>query len=583
MEKKSQSFNWLTFLDNNILLILSTFLIAFIPLYPKLPLFDLIEGYIVRVRLEDFLIAFSLLIYLIQVARKKVTINTPLTIIIFVYIIVGFLSTLSGIFITQTIPTTQVHLLKSFLHFGRYIEYFSLFFLLFGAIKSKKDVQIISTTFVSTLLLVCIYGLGQKYLYWPVYSTMNREFSKGIVLYLTEHARVQSTFAGHYDMAAYLVIILPLILAFLFQVKLKVGVRIILWISYILGLLMMMLSASRTSLAGLVIGLYATIFIASLLKEKMSEKVGFFIKQSLTTGIIFITLFIFFGSSMSERLLQVVENYPQVVALNTKLNDAKEYVITQINFNKFIGVEIKKPENGLTTEQAEILVSSDTRPSPIKPSDVYVDVPDQIKVATISAQGDRSFIIIEVPRTYSENALKHGLSMAIRLDTLWPQAINGFYANPLLGTGYATLTKSEVNQFTEADSTDNNFLRTLGETGFLGFLSFYGSIIIALITCKKIIFDKLDNDNFKKLFAIGFIGATIGLLINAVFIDVFAASKVAYTYWAITGVMLAYAGLNKITPTPINKVNGEDRESALGKKVKTKKRRNTRKNKFLNT
>ncbi|MBP7843128.1 hypothetical protein KA017_03935, partial [Candidatus Woesebacteria bacterium] len=304
MLKNEKSTSWLKILDENILLILSTFLLAFIPLYPKIPLFDLIEGYIVRVRFEDMLIAFSMLVYFIQLVRKKITLNTPLTRVIFIYIVVGFLSTVSGIFITQTIPTTQVHLLKSFLHFFRYIEYFSLFFLVTAAIKTKKDVKIMTSTIVVTLLLIGIYGLGQKYLYWPVYSTMNREFSKGIVLYLTEHARVQSTFAGHYDMAAYLVIILPLILAFMLQKKLQPQIKFILWISYVLGLLLMMLSASRTSLAGLVVGLFLVIFLSSLLKKNWSEKISAFLSQSLYNGITFTILFTLFGSNMAERLLQ---------------------------------------------------------------------------------------------------------------------------------------------------------------------------------------------------------------------------------------------------------------------------------------
>ena len=564
-----KSTSWLKFLDEKILLILSTFLLAFIPLYPKIPLFDLIEGYIVRVRLEDMLIAFCMLVYFIQLIRKKITLNTPLTKIIFMYILVGFLSTVSGIFITQTIPTTQVHLLKSFFHFFRYIEYFSLFFLVTSAIKTKRDIKIMTSALVVTLLLVGIYGLGQKYLYWPVYSTMNREFSKGIVLYLTEHARVQSTFAGHYDMAAYLVIILPLILAFMLQKKFKTQIKFILWTSYVLGLLLMILSASRTSLAGLVVGLFLVIFLSSLLKKNWSEKISAFLSQSLYNGITFTILFALFGSNMAERLLQVVNKYSQVIAITQGIENTKTYMYEQLKMGEYVDIEIKKPEHAISTEQAEVLVNSDTRPTPIKPSDVYTDVPDQIKIATVSATGEKSYIILEVPRTYSENALKHGLSMAIRLDTLWPQALAGFYKNPLLGSGYATLTKASVDEFTEADSTDNNFLRTLGETGLLGFMSFYGSILIALVTCKKILMDKLESDASKKLFAIGFIGSTIGLLINATFIDVFAASKVAYTYWSITGILLAYSPL-KTMPVQM-------------KQTIQQKRKQTKKNNFANT
>ena len=62
-----------------------------------------------------------------------------------------------------------------------------------------------------TAFAVAIYGFGQKYLYWPAFSTMNREFSKGMRLYLTPESRVMSTFGGHYDYGAYLMMTLTLL------------------------------------------------------------------------------------------------------------------------------------------------------------------------------------------------------------------------------------------------------------------------------------------------------------------------------------------------------------------------------------
>jgi hypothetical protein len=61
----------LAWLDANIIELWAGFLLAFLPLYPKWPLFDILPGYIVRVRLEDFVVAFSLLLVLVQVARHK--------------------------------------------------------------------------------------------------------------------------------------------------------------------------------------------------------------------------------------------------------------------------------------------------------------------------------------------------------------------------------------------------------------------------------------------------------------------------------------------------------------------------------
>jgi hypothetical protein len=556
------------FIDKNILLILSSILVISIPLYPKLPLFDIIPGYIVRVRLEDFLILFTFIVLLVQVIRKKAALKTPLTKIILAYAVIGLLSTLSGIFITKTIPATFVHLSKSFLHYLRYLEYFSLFFIFNAAIKSKKDLKIIGATSVFSFLMVGLYGLGQKYLYWPVYSTMNREFSKGIRLYLTEHARVQSTFGGHYDMAAYLVILVPIIFLLTQDLTKKIH-RLLLWITFAIGIWLMVMSASRTSFIALIAGLAVTIILRSIKEKTTSKKISFFLKKSLVTGTLILVIFSSFGDAISERLFQTLSTYPAVShtynQISESVKNGKEFInqkLAQADKNNIIPeIIIEKPENGLSTDQAAVLVSSDTRPTPLKPSDVFVDVPNKIKVATISATGEETFIIIEAPRTYSDNALKHGLSLAIRLDTLWPQALKGFYKNPLLGTGYATLTKSQVNEFTEADSTDNNFLRTLGEIGILGFITFYGAIIIAMIQAYKLAFSKIKINNLKVLFAIAFIGSSIGLLINALFIDVFAASKVALTFWSLTGVLFALTNIK------------EPKKKKTKIKIKTRKRR----------
>ncbi len=568
--------NLIKFLDKNILLILSCILLIFIPLYPKLPLFDIIPGYIVRVRIEDFIILFSILVLFIQALRKKVTLKTPLTKIILAYSIVGLLSVLSGIFITKTIPMTSVHLLKSFLHYLRYLEYFSLFFVFNAAVKSRKDLKVLIYTAVSSFLMVGIYGLGQKYLYWPVYSTMNREFSKGIRLYLTDHARVQSTFGGHYDMAAYLVILLPIVLMIALSLKNKLT-KIFLWFTFTLGLWLMVTGAARTSFAAGIVGIFITILIRSLKEKSTAEKIKFFISKSLITGSLVLIIFSSFGDDIKERLLQSLNSYPlfaqNYAALTDKIVSSKNFVAMKFDGSNFSNIKIEKPENGLSVEEAAILVASDTRPTPLKPSDVFVDVPDKIRIATMSATGEMTTIIIEAPRTYSDNALKYGLSLAIRLDTLWPQAINAFYKNPVLGTGYATLTKSVVDEFTEADSTDNNFLRTLGEIGLLGFITFYGAIVLAIIEAYRIAFKKsLDiyskNLNLKTLLAIAFIGSSIGLLINATFIDVFAASKVAQTFWSITGILFALENIKDIKKKPV-----------VIKKIRTK----SKQGKFKNT
>jgi hypothetical protein len=239
-----------------------------------------------------------------------------------------------------------------------------------------------------------------------------------------------------------------------------------------------------------------------------------------------------FGDDMRERFEQILRAYPEVFSVyeNTQKMAIQQTADLNDYFKKLR--EGKKPENGVAFDNT--LTPTDQLPVSVRPVDVYVDVPDQ--VAVIDENDEVTYV--EQPRTWSANALKYGLSLAIRLDELWPNAIKGFMRNPLFGSGFATLNKKEFLQFTEAESTDNNFLRTLGETGLLGFVTFYGAVTVLLVILY--INQKDSKDQQLKTANLAFIAASIGLLLNASYIDVFASSKVAFTYWALAGAILAY-------------------------------------------
>ncbi len=524
----------LTFIDQRLLFFASLFLLIFIPLYPKLPLLDLIPGYIVRLRLEDICVGLVTLFYLIQVYRKKLTLNNPLSKWVFAYVAVAFLSIISGMFIIRTIPLETLHFAKSFLHLLRYIEYFSLLFILYASVKTEKDLKIVIYTLAITLLLVCIYGYGQKYFYWPVFSTMNREFSKGMVLYLTEHARVQSTFAGHYDLAAFLVLVLPIfyVLGFTSQ---KRGEKIFFKILHIIGLWLLVTSASRTSFAAYGLAIFLSIVLVAWQEKKLLKRFWQIFHRGVTFSLLLFLMIVFFGGDMHDRFVQVLRAYPKVY---DTYQEGYKFGQQQL---KYLGEEYKviatwvklrghPPDNGIGVDE-NILTETDERPIATRPVDVYVDVPIEV----VETDSDGNDVIVEKDRTWSENAMKYGLSLAIRLDELWPNAIRGFQTNPLLGSAYATLNKKDFYHFTEAESTDNNFLRTLGETGLLGFITFYGIFVLIFYLLKS---NKHASPWLKSL-NLAFFAASIGLLANALYIDVFASSKVAFTYWALAGAILA--------------------------------------------
>ncbi len=496
----------LTWLDIHSLFVLSAFLLVFIPLFPKIPIFDLLPGYIVRARPEDILIALTAVIWIKDVIKKRFKFQTTYFWMVVLYTISGTISILLGTILIQSIPAQPLHVGKSGLHLFRYLEYFALFFFTYSSIKTEKQLKIILVLLTVTVLGVVFYGFGQEYLHFPLYSTMNREYSKGVTLYLQEGARPQSTFAGHYDLATYLVIVLPIVFSlalntlhidfkkFKSTFKQKSNyISIFLHAVHILGAWMLVTSGSKTALLAYVVGILVVLL-------HYLQRLGN-LKQQLKWGSIAFTII--------------------TISLILFLN-----FFAQTTRDKFISLF-------KTT-----FSSSDT---PIElnaiPDDLVGDGIAFKQVVVKNEDGTERKEWIEEKSTWSQNALKYGLSMGIRLDTLWPNALKGFVNNPLFGNGYATLVSvSNPGEYSTAESTDNNFLRTIGETGIFGFIIFYGFILIISLEVYK---QKSSTSPIVQALRIGFLGSVLGILINATYIDVFAASKVAYTFWAFAGITIA--------------------------------------------
>lgn len=546
------------------------FLLAFIPLYPKIPLFSPIEQYIVRVRFEDIFVLLAGCWWLWLIFKKQLSWKSPISLGIIGYIGVGLLSTISAILITQTVPIEVLHIAKTALHWLRYIEYFSLFFMFYGVVKQVKQIQQIMVWLALIVIATSVYGFGQKYFYWPVYSTMNREFSKGLRLYLTPHARVQSTFAGHYDLAAFLVILLPILVSA--KQALSGWRKNTVNLAFLLGLWLLVVSASRMPFAASLVGVSLAIFISGWLKQSWAERFKFWLKEFLITYLAVFLILYYFGSELIDRLSFVLSNPSIGIELDIRqeIDNFAKLAHLPTGEDLAASLDFSKPptENALSTEAAlqelvnragepseqTIASGSDQPPiavdpraltasgSALQPKDVFVNVPEPIETEVTLSDGSVVKQIVQRQRVYSQCALEKELSLCIRLESLWPWALQGFYANPVLGTGYATLNKADVNDFTIAESTDNNYLRTLGETGALGFLTFYGVVAVAIYHLTKSWSSK--NEVLRALF-VGMVAACIGLLLNASYIDVFVASKVAFTFWALMGIALAASKIAK--------------------------------------
>lgn len=418
---------------------LAAILIA-VPLYPKFP-FIRVPGTYVSVRLEDLLLLVLTIIFaayffkeLPRLLRKRLEFS------IATFIFIGLVSLLSGVFLTQTVAP-----LLGILNWLRRIEYFVPFVmgLLYVKRYGAEDLEFFLKVILITILVAFIYGVGQKYFTWPVIITQNEEYAKGVALRWVPGSHINSTFAGHYDLATFLVFFLPSMISFFFLLK-GFWTKLSLGGATMAGLWLLANAVSRISIVSYLLAISAALII--LKKYKALAAV-------LLASLIF---FVLSGALLSR--------YRQIFSV---ILAAEEGTLPQ------------------RMNQANI-------PKP-----------------TVSVFEDRS--------------------MSIRLNVEWPRATRALKKNPLLGTGYSSITLA----------TDNDFLRLLGEVGLLGFGAFI-SLLVNLGRLIKNILPKLGSlATFERGFVAAYIGGLVGVFVNSLFIDIFEASKFAIVFWLITGLFVS--------------------------------------------
>ncbi len=457
----------------NILKVVLLILLVFIPLYPKFPLTG-VEGTYVAIRIDDVVVGSAVFLWFLFQLKNRLPIMKDRVFRLFLlYWLVGLTANLSALAITDLID-----LKLAFLHWLRRIEYMSLFLVVRDALKTKTDLSEAIAAIWLALVGVFIYGMGQKYWGWPVISTMNEEFSKGILLYLDKWTRISSTFAGHYDLAAWLMMVLSLSPAVFFWVKKRWGQFLII-ISFFLGFHLLILTASRISFVAYLIGISATLV--------WLRKYWWIIP--------IVGLSLFWGVQSRELNARLAVSFKSVPAIGTRISQKIA----------LLGRPTEKP--ALPT------------PTPLKkptPTPKRVNQPRQPPPKPKKIKEIRTW------PTPEEAAVAAVRSSNIRFKVEWPRATRAFLKNPLLGTGYSSLGLA----------TDNDYLRLLGETGLLGFLSF---LLIIFHLLKEFCLVSWQKRQGWPL-AAGFVGAIIGFLANAIFIDVFEASKVAFYFWMLMGI-----------------------------------------------
>ncbi len=438
---------------NNIIKYTVAAIIIAVPLFPKFP-FIAVKGTFVAIRLEDLLLAFSSFLVIYAVFPKIHTVfKDKLNMSILIYIISGVISLFSAIYVLHS-----VNPLLGLLHLIRRIEYFVPFFLGYEAIRrDRKNLIFFIKIILIVLVFVFIYGYGQKSFGWPVIITQNEEYSKGVALRYMPGGHINSTFAGHYDLASYLILVLPMIYSAIFLLKNNIN-KLLLSVPFLMGMWLLVNTASRISLVSFLFSACLSLI---------------FVKRIKAVPLLIVITIIF--ASYSTNLIARYQRIIEVIDLK----------FSQINYS--ISPVFAAEENDVLPKRKVEILS----PTPVP---VFED-----------------------------------RSANIRLNVEWPRALRAFSKNPLLGTGYSSITLA----------TDNDYLRLLGEVGIFGFVAF---ILLILRIIINLLYKYPFSKTFKGIelaYIAGISAAIPGVLINSFFIDIFEASKFAISFWLFIGILIS--------------------------------------------
>jgi hypothetical protein len=332
---------------------------------------------------------------------------------------------------------------------------------------------------------------------------MNEEFAKGIPLRLPPTARLPSTFGGHYDLAAFIVLTIPILVTFIFAAK-KIWQKIIFLILSLGSLSMLLLTESRTSFLVYLIGISATLI--------------WYKKKWWIVPVILLSFF----------MLNLVKGASDRFYKTFRYND----VIVDLSTGKPVGT-LESLEGGT----AVIKKSESPAVENLPTGSQYIGLPPstsasgsgQVKSVTytsVSLASSSGEIATVSGSFLIQKALVYDISITTRLQGEWPIAIAAFKRNIFLGSGYSTLSLA----------ADGDYVRMLGETGILGTIGFLGILLFAF----SVFFKRKDTlTGIEKAFVIGVFGGLTGLLFNGILIDVFEASKVAFSLWLLLGIAMA--------------------------------------------
>lgn len=326
-------------------------LILAVPLYPKFPFIKL-PGVAVSIRLEDFVIGIVLLIVFIAVLPKlQEVVSRRITKLAILFVLTGLVSVIAGAIITESI-VPHVGLL----HWARRIEYLSMFFVGLYSIKRKEDLYFYIRVIFVIIPIVFLYGLGQRYLNIPIITTQNEEYSRGVALRWIAGSHLISTFAGHYDLASFLILVFPTFYLLLTSKKdtlkaLMPGtsalvVRVVVLSVTLISIWLLMQTASRTS----IVSYLGSSCLALLLMNRKK-----FIPLIVVVSIVFAAL----STNLVDRYMNIINVYAQEETAPPPVEDRSTSIRLNVEWPRAIRALTKNPISGLGYSSITLATDND--------------------------------------------------------------------------------------------------------------------------------------------------------------------------------------------------------------------------------
>lgn len=458
-------------------------LLAFILLVPKFQLIS-VGGTYVNIRIEDFLVGIVYLLWLIAIIARRFSLQSVFHIrALLLFLIYGAFITFMGIFAFDTVENPNLGLL----HWLRRVEYFGMYFIAASVLKPER-IEKYCYGLLGVGVTTWIYGIFQYNDILPGVHTLSQSGNLGTY---SEIGYLISTFAAHYDFGAFLILMVMLSVWGYFSHDAwskKIGFIVLAlafwWMSRIVY--------GRAAYLGMLVGL---IFVFGV---KFSGWILLPIYE------VFKTFDRYFGGKFSRYSYDLEFSWTKPKPLPTGAppspTPTPEFV------------------SNLTPRIGEELIPNPTSRFPNAQR-------------SISKEGATSFLdnmvnslSVKLKSLTGSFDLKLDPSANIRLQE-WQDAIAKVGYHYWWGGGY----------YTAGLGTDNDYLRALVEVGVIGLAVF----LLILFDFFKIAWQLFRHvvDSKEKHFYLAFMGFLIGLMVEAIFIDIFEASKIAFLFWFTCGMV----------------------------------------------